>query len=130
VPLALGGRDEQFERIARRIERQVLCHRIITDNRYTAWFARGEQTREQVRAFISRSLPGMTAWKPNTPRTRRTNSDSFMLAGRSMKTHSFVMATRCWMALRCSGMDSTPSGFRSRPEARAHWALLDLTGLL
>ena len=30
----------------------MLHHRIITGNPYTAWFSRGEQTREHVRAFI------------------------------------------------------------------------------
>jgi pyrroloquinoline quinone (PQQ) biosynthesis protein C len=35
-----------------RIDRELLHHRVITANRYTAWFRRGEQTLEQVRAFI------------------------------------------------------------------------------
>jgi pyrroloquinoline quinone (PQQ) biosynthesis protein C len=47
-----GDRERRFERFYRRIEGDLLRHRIITDNRYTAWFARGEQTRTQVRAFI------------------------------------------------------------------------------
>jgi pyrroloquinoline quinone (PQQ) biosynthesis protein C len=35
-----------------RIDRELLKHRIITHNAYTAWFQRGEQTFEQVRAFV------------------------------------------------------------------------------
>jgi pyrroloquinoline quinone (PQQ) biosynthesis protein C len=35
-----------------RINRELLRHRVIADNRYTAWFRRGEQTAAQIRAFI------------------------------------------------------------------------------
>lgn len=35
-----------------RINRELLTHRIITNNAYTAWFKQGEQTLKQVRAFI------------------------------------------------------------------------------
>jgi len=35
-----------------RIDHERLRHRIITANRYTDWFRRGEQTPDQVRAFI------------------------------------------------------------------------------
>ena len=35
-----------------RIDEELLKHRIITDNRYTAWFELGQQSREQIRAFI------------------------------------------------------------------------------
>jgi pyrroloquinoline quinone (PQQ) biosynthesis protein C len=35
-----------------RIDQELLKHRIITHNDYTAWFRRGEQTFEQVRAFV------------------------------------------------------------------------------
>jgi hypothetical protein len=35
-----------------RINRRLLQHRIITDNRYTAWFKQGLQSAGQVRAFI------------------------------------------------------------------------------
>jgi len=35
-----------------RINKDLLLHRIITNNRYTAWFKNGEQAFEQVRAFI------------------------------------------------------------------------------
>ncbi|HYE37396.1 hypothetical protein [Methylocaldum sp.] len=43
---------QRFLAFQRRIDDELLKHRIITDNRYTAWFKRGEQTFEQVRAFI------------------------------------------------------------------------------
>lgn len=35
-----------------RIDRELLRHPIITANRYTAWFMRGEQSVEQVKDFI------------------------------------------------------------------------------
>lgn len=34
------------------INRELLQHRVITANRYTAWFRLGQQTLEQVRAFV------------------------------------------------------------------------------
>ncbi len=43
----------RFLAFQRRIDNELLKHRIITHNRYTAWFKRGEQTFEQVRAFIA-----------------------------------------------------------------------------
>jgi len=42
----------RFLEFQERIDRELLQHRIITDNRYTAWFRQGHQTREQLRAFI------------------------------------------------------------------------------
>ena len=35
-----------------RINRELLCHRVIIDNAYTAWFKRGTQTLRQVRSFV------------------------------------------------------------------------------
>jgi len=43
---------QRFLAFQRRIDTELLKHRIITDNRYTAWFRQGEQNFEQVRAFI------------------------------------------------------------------------------
>jgi pyrroloquinoline quinone (PQQ) biosynthesis protein C len=42
----------RFLAFQQRIDRELLRHRIIVDNRYTAWFRRGEQTPAQVRAFV------------------------------------------------------------------------------
>jgi pyrroloquinoline quinone (PQQ) biosynthesis protein C len=42
----------RFLKFQGRINRELLQHRIITHNRYTAWFKQGLQTAEQVRAFI------------------------------------------------------------------------------
>jgi pyrroloquinoline quinone (PQQ) biosynthesis protein C len=42
----------RFLAFQRRIDDELLRHRIITNNRYTAWFKRGEQTFAQIRAFI------------------------------------------------------------------------------
>jgi pyrroloquinoline quinone (PQQ) biosynthesis protein C len=42
----------RFLMFQERINKELLHHRVITDNRYTAWFERGEQTHEQVKAFI------------------------------------------------------------------------------
>lgn len=43
---------QRFLAFQRRIDTEMLKHRIITDNRYTAWFEQGEQSFEQVRAFV------------------------------------------------------------------------------
>jgi pyrroloquinoline quinone (PQQ) biosynthesis protein C len=55
----VNGRDgysvdkaRRFLVLQQRINRDLLRHRVITDNRYTAWFRRGEQSPAQVRAFI------------------------------------------------------------------------------
>lgn len=45
-------KGRRFLAFQRRIDNELLKHRIITNNRYTAWFKRGDQTFEQVRAFI------------------------------------------------------------------------------
>jgi pyrroloquinoline quinone (PQQ) biosynthesis protein C len=42
----------QFERFQKRIRAELLNHRAIRNNVYTAWFRRGEQTHEQIQAFI------------------------------------------------------------------------------
>ncbi|MGH8479686.1 MAG: hypothetical protein ACREXK_08950 [Gammaproteobacteria bacterium] len=46
------AKARSFLAFQRRINSELLQHRIITGNPYTAWFSRGEQTREQVRAFL------------------------------------------------------------------------------
>lgn len=43
---------QRFLNFQKRINHDLLRHRIITGNRYTAWFSRGEQTVEQIKAFI------------------------------------------------------------------------------
>lgn len=47
VPRGVG-----FLAFQRRIDRELLQHRVITRNAYTAWFRQGEQNEAQVRAFI------------------------------------------------------------------------------
>lgn len=42
----------RFLRFQQRINKKLLQHRVITANQYTAWFRLGQQTREQVQAFI------------------------------------------------------------------------------
>ena len=42
----------RFLAFQERIDKELLQHRIITANRYTAWFEQGEQTHEQVKAFV------------------------------------------------------------------------------
>lgn len=46
------GRARRFLDFQRRIDRELLGHRIITGNRYTAWFSGGRQDPGQLRAFI------------------------------------------------------------------------------
>lgn len=45
-------RAQRFLAFQRRIETELLGHRVITDNRYTAWFRQGEQSEAQLRAFL------------------------------------------------------------------------------
>lgn len=45
-------RAEAFEHFWLRIRRELLSHPVIIQNRYTKWFARGEMSLEQLRAFI------------------------------------------------------------------------------
>jgi hypothetical protein len=42
----------RFLGFQKRIDSELLQHRIITNNRYTTWFRQGQQTYEQLRAFI------------------------------------------------------------------------------
>lgn len=46
------AKARRFLAFQQRIDRELLRHRIITGNRYTAWFRRGEQDLAQLRAFI------------------------------------------------------------------------------
>ncbi len=45
-------RGRQFLEFQERIERELLQHRVITRNPYTAWFRKGEQNAAQIKAFI------------------------------------------------------------------------------
>ncbi len=42
----------RFLEFQERIDREILQHPVITNNRYTAWFRQGQQSREQLQAFI------------------------------------------------------------------------------
>lgn len=57
MSLAVSGesgtaRAKQFANFKKRIDRELLKHRVITNNEFTAWFKKGEMTAEQVGAFI------------------------------------------------------------------------------
>jgi pyrroloquinoline quinone (PQQ) biosynthesis protein C len=43
---------QHFLHFQQRINQELLQHRVITDNRYTAWFKQGMQTNEQIEAFV------------------------------------------------------------------------------
>jgi hypothetical protein len=45
-------RARAFLRFKSRIDSELLNHRVITANRYTAWFSRGGQNEAQLRAFV------------------------------------------------------------------------------
>jgi hypothetical protein len=45
-------RGEHFLRFRARIEAELFRHRVIAANEYTAWFGRGEQTHEELKAFV------------------------------------------------------------------------------
>jgi len=46
------ARGRRFLAFQRRIDRELLQHRVITHNPYTAWFSQGRQSRQQLRNFI------------------------------------------------------------------------------
>jgi hypothetical protein len=46
------NKAKQFLTFQQRINKELLNHRVITDNPYTAWFEHGEQNLEQIKAFI------------------------------------------------------------------------------
>jgi hypothetical protein len=43
---------KRFLKFQRRIDQELLKHRVIIDNPYTAWFEQGDQTLTQIKAFI------------------------------------------------------------------------------
>ncbi len=43
---------QDFLRFQQRINEELLQHRVITNNRYTAWFKHGTQTNKQIEVFI------------------------------------------------------------------------------
>ncbi len=45
-------RGRRFLRFQQRIDRELLNHRVITANDYTAWFARGPHNQAQITAFV------------------------------------------------------------------------------
>ena len=45
-------KGRRFLGFQRRIDKELLTHRVIHNNRYTAWFKHGNQSEEQVKAFI------------------------------------------------------------------------------
>ncbi|MDD5578291.1 MAG: hypothetical protein PHY16_03295 [Methylobacter sp.] len=46
------NKAKHFLKFQRRINKELLSHRIITDNPYTAWFELGDQSLIQIKAFI------------------------------------------------------------------------------
>ena len=46
------SRGKRFLKFQQRIDRELLDHRVIRNNRYTAWFKRGEQTEAQIKDFV------------------------------------------------------------------------------
>jgi hypothetical protein len=45
-------RGARFVQFRSRIEAELLGHRVITRNGYTAWFSKGEQTHAELKAFV------------------------------------------------------------------------------
>ena len=43
---------DDFQHFLAEVDRDLLHHRIITNNRYTQWFSKGQATDEQLRHFI------------------------------------------------------------------------------
>lgn len=51
-PARPAGDGRHWDRFLARVTETVGRHPVVTDNRYCAWFARGEATREQVRDLV------------------------------------------------------------------------------
>lgn len=43
---------DEFAEFLKQVDRELMQHRVITDNRYTRWFQKGEATDEELRHFI------------------------------------------------------------------------------
>jgi hypothetical protein len=43
---------EEFRRFLGDVDRELMRHRVITDNRYTRWFQKGEATDDELKHFI------------------------------------------------------------------------------
>ena len=50
--LTAFSRIDEFKHFWSRINNEMLRHPVITDNRYTKWYANGEMSLEQLRAFV------------------------------------------------------------------------------
>ncbi len=50
--------ERDFDAFTRTLEREFMQHPVVTRNAYTAWFARGEMTLDELRAFISLRIFG------------------------------------------------------------------------
>jgi hypothetical protein len=48
----MPGQVEEFRDFLEQVDREFFHHRVITDNAYTRWFAKGEATDEELRHFI------------------------------------------------------------------------------
>jgi pyrroloquinoline quinone (PQQ) biosynthesis protein C len=46
------NKAKRFLKFQQRINKELLKHRVITDNPYTAWFEHGDQNLAQIKAFI------------------------------------------------------------------------------
>src|SRR5690349_9370396 len=46
------GQVEEFRDFLEQVDREFFHHRVITDNAYTRWFAKGEATDDELRHFI------------------------------------------------------------------------------
>jgi len=43
---------DDFKDFLRQVDREVMHHRIIVDNKYTKWFQKGEATDQELRHFV------------------------------------------------------------------------------
>src|SRR5205085_929659 len=43
---------DEFRSFLDQVEREFMRHRVVTDNKYTRWFAKGEATDEELKHFI------------------------------------------------------------------------------
>ena len=50
-------KGKRFLEFQKRINKELLQHRVIVDNRYTAWFQQGQQSLEQIRNYMHTDMP-------------------------------------------------------------------------
>jgi len=106
-----AGEDQRFLAFERRIERELLNHRVIRANAYTAWFSAGEQTEQELRDFVVQFSVFSNLFLLAQLR-KMINADSLA----AMRASKEILANELGVAFKPA------AGGRSRRAARSHEA--------